>query len=268
MLKLGWAAATADSIWAEWFRARYFKVSFTWSQGNPIRGSCIWRRLRTLSPFLQQGNKWTVGNGLSISLWYDHWLDNHTISSRFPNIQFSPLDRVSEIIHDNSWNIPPNLLAQLQEFLLHSTDDIMVADSPFPDLLSRMDSPSGILTLKSAWHLLRLRANSLPWIILIQNKFVNPRLAVFSWLLLHRKTPIESVANWLPLSCLGFWLLAVYSNQPLPQLLLFGMLSPQEEMSLEDNWLLLSFSMPSPSFGSSIMTPSIITGSLLLSVPR
>ena len=58
LLKLGWSATTADSIWAAWTRARYFKDLAIWCNGNPVGGSCIWRRIRFLSYLLQQGSKW------------------------------------------------------------------------------------------------------------------------------------------------------------------------------------------------------------------
>lgn len=249
MLKLRWATAIINSIWAVWFRAKYFKVSSIWFLGSPIGGSCIWRRLSSLSPFLQQGNNWVVGNGLSISLQYNHWIDNQSVSSRFPYIQFSPMDRVNVIIHNNSWSIPQNLPDDLKDFLLHSTNDIMVANSSSPDSLYWMGSSSGILTLKAAWHLLRTRANCLPQTVLIWNKYANPRLffpGVFftrkllltQWqkigaaLWLQDVTAAISVKNLITTFSspgnlqtpfgLGFLLLVGFSTQALPPLLQFG----------------------------------------------
>ena len=53
--------------------------------------------------------------------------------------------------------------------------------------LSWFDSFSCNLSLKAAWNLLRSRAAELPWTSLIWE----PRLACFSWRLLHGKTPID-----------------------------------------------------------------------------
>lgn len=33
LMKLGWSAASADSLWAKWFRTRYFKRSSIWDEG-------------------------------------------------------------------------------------------------------------------------------------------------------------------------------------------------------------------------------------------
>lgn len=86
-------------------------------------------RLCSLSPFLQQGNKWKEGNGLYISLWYVHWIDQLSISSIFPSIRFSPRDRIIDIIQENSWNFPSNLPVNLKDFLLLSTGGIFISDS-------------------------------------------------------------------------------------------------------------------------------------------
>lgn len=79
VLKLGWAASTS-SLWATWFRQRCFRNSSIWSRKTTSTGSCIWKRIRALSLFLQNESKWTVGNGTLISFWYDRWLDHDPIS--------------------------------------------------------------------------------------------------------------------------------------------------------------------------------------------
>lgn len=49
LMKVGWTAARADFLWAEWFKPRYFNRSSIWDGRNPKGGSCIWKRLRFLS---------------------------------------------------------------------------------------------------------------------------------------------------------------------------------------------------------------------------
>lgn len=98
MLKLGWSAVFADSLWAKWFRTRYFKSSSIWYVGNLKGNSCIWKRLRSLSSYLQRDSKWIPGNGLSISLWFDKSIDHDAIAPRFPHMQFSVRDSVANII--------------------------------------------------------------------------------------------------------------------------------------------------------------------------
>lgn len=52
LMKLAWSAATSPSIWASWFRGRYFRNSPIWSSGNPKGGSCIWKKIRSFGPVL------------------------------------------------------------------------------------------------------------------------------------------------------------------------------------------------------------------------
>ena len=68
LLKLGWTAATSDSLWATWFRGRYFRNSPICFSGNPKAGSCIWKRARSLANLFQRGSQWVLGNGHSILL--------------------------------------------------------------------------------------------------------------------------------------------------------------------------------------------------------
>lgn len=133
---------------------------------------------------------------MSISLWFDHWIDRDFISSKFPTIHFSSMDWVIDIIHENSWTIPPQLPPHLKDYLLQSTRDILIADDSSLESLSWIVSSSGNLSLKVAWHLLRTRAIGLPLTDLILNKYVDPQLASFSWHLLHRKTPTDLVAKY------------------------------------------------------------------------
>eukprot|EP00268_Persea_americana_P012881 TRINITY_DN15545_c1_g1_i1.p1 TRINITY_DN15545_c1_g1~~TRINITY_DN15545_c1_g1_i1.p1 ORF type:complete len:203 (-),score=27.55 TRINITY_DN15545_c1_g1_i1:1412-2020(-) len=105
------------------------------------------------------------------------------------------MDCVDDIIHENSWSIPRVLPADLQDFLNHATSGILLGDCSLSDTPSWLDSSSCNLSLKATWNLLKTSATKLPWTGLICNKFVNPRLACFSWRLLHRKTPTDYLAK-------------------------------------------------------------------------
>ena len=52
LLKLGWSAATTDSLWASWFHCRYFRLPPIWFSTNTKAGSCIWKRIRSLDIML------------------------------------------------------------------------------------------------------------------------------------------------------------------------------------------------------------------------
>lgn len=195
MMKLGWSAVSIDSLWAWWFRTRYFRCSSIWHLGNPRGGSCIWKRIRSMAFYLQRGRSWKLRNGLSIKVWFDNWIDHDPIASRFPHLDFSKWDLVADIIQNNCLCIPTHLLAELQAFLLQSTSHIPIGGISVPDTLSWQGNHSRNLSLKEARHTLRTRQAVVNWSGLVWNKIINSRLACFCWHLLQRKTPTDHWAK-------------------------------------------------------------------------
>eukprot|EP00268_Persea_americana_P027438 TRINITY_DN26813_c0_g1_i6.p2 TRINITY_DN26813_c0_g1~~TRINITY_DN26813_c0_g1_i6.p2 ORF type:complete len:182 (+),score=20.95 TRINITY_DN26813_c0_g1_i6:4651-5196(+) len=113
------------------------------------------------------------------------------IAPRFPNIQFSDKDRLADIIHNNSWRVPPHFPAELHDFLLQSTSQILLEGSSVTDSLLCQGNLTGTLSFKEAWNLLRSSQAGVNWLGPVWNKLMNPRLACFSWRLLHRKPPTD-----------------------------------------------------------------------------
>ena len=147
------------------------------------------------SSFIQSNCRWVIGNGKSILLQYDRWIDQDPIATRFPNFQFSGIDLVSDIIEDNSLHIPPQLSFLIKDFLSFSTNSMIIGGSTIRGHPFWQGTPTGNLSIKEAWNSLRTKGTTTPWSGLIWNKLVNPRMACFSWKLMHRKTPIESWAK-------------------------------------------------------------------------
>ena len=196
LLNLAWLTINADSLWANWFQARYFGGLSIWNSTNPRGGSGICKRLGSLFSILQRDSKWIVGNGRSMSLWFDNWIDLQPIAPKFPSIRFYINDLVADIIVGNAWHIPKQLPTVLQEFLLHSTRLIIIGDNTVLHSLFWPGNSTGNLPLTIAWNLLRTKAAETSWSGLNWNKFINPHLACLSWFLLHRKTSSD---NWAKL---------------------------------------------------------------------
>ena len=109
MLRLGWEAVITSFLWATWFKKRCFKNFSIWHPNNPLAGSCIWRKIRSLASLLQSGSRWTVGDGNSIRIWYDRWLDLSPNAPRLLEFVFSHSDKISAIIRDRNWFFPDYL---------------------------------------------------------------------------------------------------------------------------------------------------------------
>lgn len=57
LMKLGWQAASS-SLWAKWFKNRYFRNSSLWHHSTRNSGSCIWISIHLLpSSFEKMGGK-------------------------------------------------------------------------------------------------------------------------------------------------------------------------------------------------------------------
>eukprot|EP00268_Persea_americana_P010099 TRINITY_DN14077_c0_g1_i14.p1 TRINITY_DN14077_c0_g1~~TRINITY_DN14077_c0_g1_i14.p1 ORF type:complete len:294 (+),score=44.57 TRINITY_DN14077_c0_g1_i14:1403-2284(+) len=135
LLFLAWSAISVDSVWANWFRGRYFKGLPIWYSKNPRNGSCIWKKLRGLSSLLQKDCRWIVSNGQSVNLWFDNWIDDDPIASN-PDFHFSEKDCVAGIIEDNRWLIPGHLPTKMQVVLTNSIRSISLGDTSVPNLFS------------------------------------------------------------------------------------------------------------------------------------
>ena len=164
---------TTSSIWATWFKARYLKNKSIWSQNNPFSCSCIWRKIRALSGSLLLGNEWKVGDGKLIHWWFDCWLDDYPLVTKFPWLSFSPTDTVSLPIDDGWWVIPPQIPLQIRQHL-QLASIINIPSPQVVDSIKLTRNASRNLSLKNAWHVARSRALALNWSNLVPNKLVNP----------------------------------------------------------------------------------------------
>ncbi|XXG90407.1 hypothetical protein AAC387_Pa12g2181 [Persea americana] len=126
----------------------------------------------------------------SISL--DNWIDHDPIAKRFPLLHFSETNWVVDITQGLSWSIPDSIPAEVRSFLIQKTELIPLSHS-VPDKLSWIGHASGALSLKSAWNTLRSSKEAVVWSGLAWNKIINPRLSYFSWRLLLRKTPTDTL---------------------------------------------------------------------------
>lgn len=159
LLKLAWLVSTSNSLWPIWFRERYLKGLAIWHPKFQRGGSYICKSIRSFSSLIQRKSRWVIGNGHSISLWFDRWIDQVLIAARFPSLQFSDLNLVADIIGENSRHIPNHLPTQLKHFLALSTNSISIGSCSEGDLLQWKDSTSGDLSIKEAWNLLRTRVS-------------------------------------------------------------------------------------------------------------
>ncbi|XP_039155725.1 uncharacterized protein LOC120287105 [Eucalyptus grandis] len=74
MLKHLWLLFTdKESLWSKWIHSIFLKHKNFWIVPRPTYCSWAWKKLLGLRDLIQHHFKWRVGNGLSVSFWFDHW---------------------------------------------------------------------------------------------------------------------------------------------------------------------------------------------------
>ncbi|XXG56478.1 hypothetical protein AAC387_Pa03g3873 [Persea americana] len=207
--------------------------------------------------------KWKVGNGSSVSLWFDRWLDDDPIALKFPHFQFSQFEIVATIFNGNSWTIPNYFPQEIRSYLQQQVQGIQLQPVSTSDSLLWTGNNLSLFSLSRAWKLIRSRMQYVPWVALVWTPFVYLRVSCMIWRLLHKITPTKTWAKAkgisLPSRCfiyryheeteahlffnchfassLWTWLLFINgsSSPSRSQLLPFGHLYLLIEMILEEN---------------------------------
>lgn len=85
-LKHVWSQTAGDrSIWSCWVRANLHAKDHFWVLKIPNSGSWGWRKLLQLRHIAQDHIRWRVGDGKSISLWFDQWSQLGLLYKIVPN---------------------------------------------------------------------------------------------------------------------------------------------------------------------------------------
>lgn len=178
---------------------RYFRRFPLWYPHLSQNGSCLWRKMRQLAPYIQLGSKWLIGDGKSVRLWFDVWLGSEAIADILPQFHFRIFSRVSELIDESRRWLIPNDLHPLIVQQLEATKLIVLSPSlsPFigrtPHLASCLSLPLGMksgngesLYLGTNW--LGTRSSSLPPLLLLGDFFsvkhrliFGPKVLVSRW---------------------------------------------------------------------------------------
>ena len=156
LAKQGWRLQTMrDSLLYRLFKARYFPNSEFLQASIGNNPSYAWRSIIAAQYLVQQGTRWSVGNGKSIHVWGDKWLPTSSTYKVVSPRQFLHANtRVSELISQDSGAWKHQVLDVI--FLPHEAE--LIKSIPLSvqlpeDKLIWAGNNNGKFSVKSAYRL-------------------------------------------------------------------------------------------------------------------
>ena len=176
---------------SDWVQDYLIRDHSFWEIPIPHNCSWTWRKILQLREEICPLMRYSIGNGISTSLWFDPWLPFGPIVPTFGDriIYDSGLSRqacVSDIILNGNWRWPvsnsPDLLT-----LKQAIPEAWMPDPTSSDTIRWIPSTSGQFSIKSAWQALRVKHATIPWYKLIWFPLAIPKCGFFLWLAIQRR---------------------------------------------------------------------------------
>jgi len=190
MMKYIWILFTVkESLWCRWIHSNFLKRDNFWIASSPKVCSWAWKKILQLRRDSRLSFLWKIGNGLSVSLWFDHWHPKGPFDLLIPNhlIQNSGLPKhavVADLLSPMGYSF---------RSLLGSWGLSIPTLSLDPNLFSWRWHPSGSFSVGSAWDHIRAKKSRVPWASLIWNNDIAPRFQFNLWLIARNHLPTQEL---------------------------------------------------------------------------
>lgn len=206
-LRLIWMLfAKRDSLWVAWNHSTRLRHDNFWTAESSSHHSWIWKALLALRPLAKRFLRCTVGNGKSISYWYDHWNKLGPLIDRIgtsgPMLTGIPVKAVvADGLSSTGWSLPSartrnTALYDLRTSLLSTT---IPAANGGPDHYWWFieGSLTTSFSSKLTWEVLRPARAPLSWTKAVWYMGNIPKHAFTFWVAHLNRLPIrERTANW------------------------------------------------------------------------
>lgn len=148
--------------------------------------------MKSLVSVILQHSTWTIGDGSTVHLWTDKWLEQPiTELWNLPEHMHDRLDmKASEFILNGAWCLPEEFVNR-DRALANKICNITLPSDPGPDKLNWNSSVDGLLTNKLAYSFLAGASIQVPWHKLLWNSYIPPSRAFIVWRLIHNKLPTD-----------------------------------------------------------------------------
>ncbi|KAF9603189.1 hypothetical protein IFM89_034522 [Coptis chinensis] len=185
-MKLGWNVLNGGDEFALFMKRKFFS-----KKGIKIRfhkPSSIWKGIENALKEINPNSSWIIGNGETIDLWRDEWLNGRSIQQIFGLSEFqleNYTTKLSLIIQDGQWN----MTSRFKDMLAAKGVNVLLLPSPNSEVEDARiwnPDPRGKFTIKSAFNEIRKKTrNKIGWSRLVLNKAVHPRVANNGWKLVQ-----------------------------------------------------------------------------------
>lgn len=173
--KFGWPLLTQNSLWSNFFRAKYVKNKQLSLCLGRILGSSFWHKVVEGIPFILENSKWKVNEG-DLSFWYDKFLDEGPLYDLEHQIEFLE-NRIKELLINDIWDIGklqdmvgPQLVTKIMETTRNLSNK--------KDVLIWLPNKSGSFSTKSAWDILRVKSARNVWFRWVWNKLLPNKMSL------------------------------------------------------------------------------------------
>ncbi|XP_063948034.1 uncharacterized protein LOC135152130 [Daucus carota subsp. sativus] len=177
-----------DSLWIKWVHAHFLKNRAFWTLSIPAK--CPWglRKILNSREMLQQHVQYRVGRDSRFLIWHDLWGGNRPLIDvlglrAISSLESDLLAPLSSIIRNGEWSLGQsndltiiNLRSICSSIAIHDCDDILWDGNVVKSL-----------SIRDIWDGVRLRGSLPAWYSFVWCKFVVPRWAFNSWLVVQER---------------------------------------------------------------------------------
>lgn len=180
-----------SSLWANWVKLTIIRGTSFWIAKKPSKCSWILRKVMDYREIAKQHITYEIGNGRSISLWFDPWYNGMPLCTDvsdpiISNCNMHRNARVSEILTPEGWILPTSnyhhMYVWRQNFQFNTTFNLNKKDSILWDGVS-----SKSIRITSLWSSIRHRGTLTEWAASVWHKLKVPRFSCHHWLIQHAR---------------------------------------------------------------------------------
>ncbi|GJX96968.1 peptidase C48, SUMO/sentrin/Ubl1 [Tanacetum coccineum] len=185
------SVASKESLWVKWINTVKLKGKSIWDTQCYANDSWCWKTILSLRTLVINHIRYKIGNGRSISVWYDRWNENNALSNNIPKRDvclagFNDQNKICDMIEGNRWKWPEDWLAKYSCLLNIPTPTLV--EEPDKTLwvtnqgkmvkFRRSSSPrTRFLNVDSVWKIVkdkaRINSKSTRWADIVEDMTAN-----------------------------------------------------------------------------------------------